>query len=110
MAYCADKGIHVSGYSPLGSGRVPVGDDETLAAIAADKGRSIQQVLLQWGVRKGWSVLPKSVNSERIEANAALDGWELTDEEIARIDAITGRAKVCGDSWLPVKVFFGDDE
>lgn len=55
-------------------------------------------------------MLPKSVTKERIESNWELDGWELTEEEIAKIDGITERFKVCRDAWLPVKVFFGDDE
>jgi len=50
------------------------------------------------------------VNKERIESNFELDGWELTSEEIAKLDAIPDRMKVCGDAWLPIKVFFGDDE
>ena len=61
-------------------------------------------------LKKGWSVLPKSVTKSRIEGNFELDGWDLTDEEVAKIDAIPDRFKVCGDSWLPVKIFFGDDE
>ena len=84
--------------------------DATIAAIAQAKNRSVQQVLLMWGVKKGWSVLPKSINPARVKANFDLDGWDLTDEEMAQIDGIEGRFKVCGDSWLPIKVFFGDDE
>ncbi|KAH8895849.1 Aldo/keto reductase [Thozetella sp. PMI_491] len=110
VAYNAAKGIHSSGYSPLGSANSPLYDNETLLSIAKEKGRSPQQVLLAWGVQKGWSVLPKSVTKERIEANWDLDGWELTEDEVAKIDGITERFKVCGDAWLPVKVFFGDDE
>lgn len=110
VAYCASKGIHCSGYSPLGSSDSPLYKNQTIADIAKAKNRSVQQVLLMWGVQKGWSVLPKSVNPERVKANFDLDGWALTDEEIAKIDAIPDRFKVCGDSWLPIKVFFGDDE
>lgn len=69
-------------------------------------------MLLQWGLRKGWSVIPKSVTPARIEANRGLDGWELTDEEVKGIDAIEERFKVCDGLFLPtgVTVFFGDDE
>jgi glycerol 2-dehydrogenase (NADP+) len=106
-----EKGIHPSAYSPLGSSRgSSLSQHPVLTAIAKEKGRSVQQVLLMWGLQKGWSVLPKSVTPERIDANFDLDGWSLTDEEVARIDGIQDRFKVCGDSWLPVKVFFGDDE
>lgn len=110
VAYCASKGIHCSGYSPLGSSNSPLYSNETLKSIAEAKSRSIAQVILLWGIKKGWSVLPKSVNPDRVKANFDLDGWDLTDEEVAKIDGVKDRFKVCGDSWLPVKVFFGDDE
>lgn len=110
IAYCAEKGIHCSGYSPLGSSDSPLYKNETIAEIAKAKKRSVQQVMLMWGIKKGWSVLPKSVNPDRVKANFDLDGWDLTDEEVAKIDGIPDRFKVCGDAWLPVKVFFGDDE
>lgn len=77
----------------------------------ADKlGKTPQRVLLAWGIQKGWSVIPKSVNLDRVEKNFGLDGWELSSEQIAELDGLKDRFKVCGDGWLPVKVFFGDDE
>ncbi|KAL1879676.1 hypothetical protein VTK73DRAFT_6851 [Phialemonium thermophilum] len=108
--YCTSKGIHLSGYSPLGSAGSPLYSNETLNSIAKEKGRTVQQILLAWGIQKGWSVLPKSVNKSRIEANWQLDGWELSEEDIKKIDSIKERFKVCDDAWLPIKVFFGDDE
>jgi len=110
VAYNTSKGIHTTGYSCLGSTNSPLASDATLAGIAKEKGRTTAQVLLAWGIQKGWSVIPKSVNKDRIESNFELDGWSLTDEEIKKLDGIKARMKVCGDSWLPIKVFFGDDE
>lgn len=63
-----------------------------------------------WGLQRGTSVIPKSVTPSRIEANYQLDGWSLTDEEMEALNSRPDRFKVCGDAWLPVKVFFGDDE
>lgn len=65
---------------------------------------------LMWGLQRGTSVIPKSVSAGRIEANFALDGWELTADEMNQLSNLKDRFKVCGDAWLPVKVFFGDDE
>jgi len=110
VAYNASKGIHSTGYSCLGSTDSPLYTNEKLLSIAKAKGKSPQQVLLLWGLQKGWSVIPKSVTPKRIDGNFELDGWELTDEEIKEIDAIPERFKVCRDNWLPVQVFFGDDE
>lgn len=100
----------MTGYSPLGSNDSPLYTNQILLDIAKAKGKTPQQVLLAWGIQKGWSVVPKSVTKSRIEGNFELDGWELTDDEIKRLDSIKERFKVCGDDWLPVKVFFGDDE
>jgi len=110
VAYNTSKGIHSTGYSCLGSTNSPLYKDPTLLDLAKEKGKTPQQVLLAWGIQKGWSVIPKSVNAERIEKNFELDGWNLTDEEVKKLDGLKDRFKVCGDDWLPVKVFFGDDE
>jgi len=110
VEYNTSKGIHSTGYSCLGSTDSPLYKDQTLLSLAEAKGKSPQQCLLAWGLQKGWSVIPKSVTKERIEKNFELDGWELTDEEVKKLDGLKDRFKVCGDAWLPVKVFFGDDE
>ncbi|KAJ5301993.1 hypothetical protein PENANT_c057G06727 [Penicillium antarcticum] len=110
VAYNTSKGIHSTGYSCLGSTDSPLYKDPTLLKIAENKGKTPQQVLLVWGITKGWSVIPKSVNKARIEGNLDINGWELTAEEVNQLDNLKDRFKVCGDAWLPVKVFFGDDE
>jgi len=110
VAFEESKGIHTTAYSPLGSTNSPLYKNETLLAVAKEKGRTPQQVLLMWGLQKGFSILPKSVTKSRIEANFELDGWNLTDEEMEKISGIKDRFKVCTDDWLPIRVFFGDDE
>jgi glycerol 2-dehydrogenase (NADP+) len=70
----------------------------------------VQQILLKWGLQRGSSVIPKSVTASRIEGNFELDGWELSEEEMTKLSGLPERFKVCGDAWLPVQVFFGDDE
>ncbi|KAG9254448.1 NADP-dependent oxidoreductase domain-containing protein [Emericellopsis atlantica] len=110
VAYNTSKGIHSTGYSCLGSLDSPLYTNDKILGIAEAKGKTPQQVLLMWGLTKGWSVIPKSVTPKRVEANWQLDGWGLTDEEVKAIDSIPDRFKVCDDKWLPVQVFFGDDE
>lgn len=110
VAYLKEKGVHATAYSCLGSTDSPLYKNKTLLDIAEQKGKTVQQVLLVWGLTKGWSVIPKSVTKERIEKNFEIDGIEMTQEEVDRIDSMPERFKVCGDGWLPVKVFFGDDE
>lgn len=108
VEFCTSKGIHCTGYSCLGSQDSPFYKDERLLQVAGAKNKTPQQVLLMWGLQKGWSVIPKSVNPDRIKANFQLDGWELTDDEVKVIDGIAdavGPYKVCDDEWLPIRVF-----
>lgn len=104
VAYNTSKGIHTEGYSCLGSAHLGLSRNKILVDIANGKGKTPQQVLLQWALQKGWSVVPKSVTPSRIESNLDLDGWELTDEEMEMLDGIETRFKVVGDGFLPKKV------
>jgi len=110
LDYCKEKGIHCTAYSCLGSTDSPLYKNKELIKLAEKKGKTVQQVLLMWGLQRGTSVIPKSVTASRIEKNFELDGWELDSEELTQINGMKERFKVCGDAWLPVKVFFGDDE
>ncbi|EWC48946.1 hypothetical protein DRE_00251 [Drechslerella stenobrocha 248] len=107
---CAEKGIHCTAYSVLGSTNSPLVKDQTLAGIAAKHGRSIQQVLLAWGLHHGYSVIPKSVTPARIEANFQVDGLVLEEDDIKALDVLPDRFKVCGDDWLPHKIFLDRDD
>jgi len=110
IAYCESKGIHCTAYSCLGSTNSPLSSDKTLSGIAEKHGKTTAQVLLMWGIQRGTSVIPKSVTDSRIVNNFELDGWELSVDELKQLSSLPDRFKVCGDGWLPVKVFFGDDE
>lgn len=85
LAEHSKRGIVVEGYSPFkGSDlRHPV-----LAAVAARHGVSPAQVVLRWHVQHGIVVIPKSEHQDRIAANLDVFGFELTDEEMARLDAL----------------------
>ena len=109
VSYCRTNNIHCTAYSCLGSTNSPLYKDPTLLLIGDKRNKTPQQVLLMWGIQKGWSVIPKSVSNERIEVNFGLDGWELSPQEIKDIDRVEAQFKVCKDDWLPVKVFFKED-
>jgi L-glyceraldehyde reductase len=72
LAWHKEKNIHITAYSPLGNnvyGKARVIDDEAVNAVAKEAGKSVAQVLIAWAVQRGTSVVPKSVNKERIESN-----------------------------------------
>jgi 2,5-diketo-D-gluconate reductase A len=83
---CARYGIAAEAYSPLGTGR-HLGD-ATVAEVAARAGRTPAQVLVRWGLQRGFIVLPKSTHKERIEENGALFDFALPDEDMTALDAL----------------------
>ena len=67
-------------------------DDPTIAGIAEAHGATPAQVMLRWQLQRGRQVIPKSVNPERIRENLDVFGFELTDDELGKLDALdTGK-------------------
>lgn len=112
LEVCRSKDIHVTAYCPLGStgSRLMAGDEPILNKISEAKGKTHAQVLLRWGIQRGTSVVPKSITPSRIESNLEVQGWELSSEEMEELSSLEDRFKVCGDGFLPIRVFFDDDE
>ncbi|MEK6342927.1 MAG: aldo/keto reductase [Curtobacterium sp.] len=83
MAFHAEHGIVTEAWSPLGRGRLV--DEPVLTAIAEAHGVTVAQVLVRWNVQQGVAVLPKSVTPDRIRSNIDVDGFELTEDDLAAI-------------------------
>ena len=83
---CAELGVAVEAYSPLGQGA----DLEADAVLAAARrlGVSPAQVVLGWHLRSGRVAIPKSVHADRMRENLAAGELQLTDDELAAIDAL----------------------
>jgi len=73
--WCRDHGVQVEAYAPLVKGHRM--GHPILVSIAARHARTPAQVLLRWGLERGFVVLPKSVRPERIRENAALYDFAL---------------------------------
>ena len=90
---CEERGVALEAYSPLGTGRHL--SDRRVRQIAERVGRTPAQVLLRWCVQRDLVVIPKSTHRERIEANAQIFDFALSDEDMAALDALdeTGGAE-----------------
>ena len=83
-AFCAEHGIAVTAWSPLGRGGVL--NDPTILEMAQAIGKSAAQVVLRWHLQKDTLIIPKSVTPNRIEENAQIYDFELTH---AQMDQLT---------------------
>jgi 2,5-diketo-D-gluconate reductase A len=94
-AYHAEHGIATEAWSPLAQGELL--SDETIAAVAADHGRTPAQVILRWHLQLGNVVIPKSVTPERIRENFELFDFELGEDEMSAIGALDSGARIGPD-------------
>jgi 2,5-diketo-D-gluconate reductase A len=85
---CEKHEVAVEAYSPLGTGRHL--SDRTVNAVAQRVGRSAAQVLLRWALQHDLIVLPKSTHRERIEENAQIFDFVLSDQDMADLDGCDG--------------------
>ncbi|XP_004509601.1 NADPH-dependent aldo-keto reductase, chloroplastic-like [Cicer arietinum] len=91
--FCNSKGVHLSGYSPLGSpGTTGFKSDvlkhPVLNMIAEKLGKTPAQVALRWGLQKGHSVLPKSTHETRVKENFDVFGWSIPEDLFAKFSEI----------------------
>jgi 2,5-diketo-D-gluconate reductase A len=82
----AEHDIATEAWSPLAKSR-RLGD-EPITAIAAAHGKSSAQTILRWHIQLGNIVFPKSVTPERIRENIDIFDFELTAEEMTRIERL----------------------
>ena len=90
IPYIHSLGIVVQGWYPLG-GRGYTAEllgNEVISEIAAAHGKSSAQVILRWNLQKGVVVIPGSSNPDHIQENTELFDFELTEEEMGRINAL----------------------
>ena len=83
---CEERGVAIEAYSPLGTGR-HLGD-RRVREIADRLGRTAAQVLIRWCLERDLVVLPKSTHRERIEENAGVYDFSLSEADMASLDAL----------------------
>lgn len=96
--YCSNKGIHLTGFSPLGSGdrsdamkqdnEPNMLQNDTITSIASKHNASPGQVLINWSANRGTAVIPKSTNEGRIKENLAAASVNFDKEDLKDLAAM----------------------
>lgn len=81
-----ERGTVVTAWSPLMQGKFQ--DEPAFAEIAEGYGKTAAQVVLRWALQRGVIIIPKSVHEHRIRENIDLFDFELSQEDMQRIDAL----------------------
>ncbi len=89
LDFCNEHGIALVAYSPLTKGERL--RDPQLVEIARSYDKTPAQILIRWCLQHGIGVIPKSTNAERIRENAAVYDFEISAEDMCRLDAFDER-------------------
>lgn len=81
-----EHGIVTQAWSPLGRGTILA--NPVLKQIGDHHHKSPAQVVLRWHLQSGVAFIPKSVHQARIEQNMDIYDFELTADEMAKIDTL----------------------
>jgi diketogulonate reductase-like aldo/keto reductase len=96
--YCRARNIWPEAWFPLGgpavtlSGKATPGkrllEDELLISLGEKYGKSTAQIVLRWHCQSDIIAIPKSAKPHRIRENIDIFDFELSDEDMAAIDAL----------------------
>ncbi|AVM07764.1 aldo/keto reductase [Bacillus sp. NEAU-CP5] len=95
LAFCTEQGIQLEAWSPLMQGQLL--DHPVLQEIAEKYGKSAAQVILRWDLQNGVITIPKSTKKHRIEENANVFDFELSADDMKRIDDLNENLRVGPD-------------
>ncbi|XP_021378513.1 aldose reductase-like isoform X2 [Mizuhopecten yessoensis] len=103
LQFCKSKGIVVVAYSPLGSADRPWAkpddpkllEEPKIVKIAAQYNKSPGQVLLRWGIQRGYIIIPKSVSATRQKQNFEVFDFTLNDDDMKVIHETNRNFRVC---------------
>ncbi|SEB99217.1 aldo/keto reductase [Paenibacillus sp. GP183] len=79
-------------WGPLGQGNKALLENPELKKIAHHHHKTVAQVILRWHLQRGIIIIPKSSNPKRIKENSQLFDFELTSEDMEKINQLnTGK-------------------
>ena len=94
--FCKENDIQVEAWSPLMAGNGLL-ENETLKEIAKKYNKTAAQVVLRWDLQSQVVTIPKSTNEKRLIENIDVFDFNLSDDDIAKIDSLNKDLRVGPD-------------
>ena len=95
LEFCKAEGIQMEAWSPLKQGELL--SEPTIVEIAEKHGKSPAQVILRWDLQNGVVTIPKSIKEHRIVENADVFNFELSAEDMDRLNSLNKDERVGPD-------------
>ena len=94
-SFCIKEKIHLTGYCPLARGTRF--NNPILCRVAEETNKSAAQVMIRWALQSGHTVIPKSARPQRIEENADVFDFKLTEDQMKMLDELEEGLRFCPD-------------
>lgn len=88
--YMKKNGAQIMSWGPFAEGKNDYFQNPVLKEIGAKHGKSVAQTALRFLIQSDVVVIPKSTHKERMEENFNVFDFELTEDEMAKIEALDG--------------------
>jgi diketogulonate reductase-like aldo/keto reductase len=95
LEFCESNSIKLEAYSPIARGEKL--KDEKLKMLSSKYDKTPAQMMLRWEIQHGIIVIPKSAHKERIEENANIFDFEISDDDMESIDSFNENFRTCWD-------------
>jgi len=92
--FCKPKGIQVEAWSPLMQGNL---SHPVLTELANKYGKTPAQIILRWDLQNEVVIIPKSVHESRINENANVFDFELSSDDMGKIDSMNQNKRFGSD-------------
>lgn len=93
--YLEAQNIYMESWSPFMNAQIL--NDETLNEIGKEVNKTAAQVIIKWNMQHNVVVIPKSVTSSRIEENIDVFDFELSADQMKRIDDLNKDQRIGPD-------------
>ena len=93
--FCKSEGIQLEAWSPLKQGELL--NEPVIAEIGQKYQKSAAQVILRWDLQNEVVTIPKSIKEHRIIENATIFDFELSSEDMERINSLNKNERIGSD-------------
>lgn len=95
--FLEENKVQIQSWGPFAEGKNNIFQNELLSTIAHKYDKTVAQVVLRWLIQRNVIAIPKSVRKERMAENFNIFDFELTKEDVQKIQALDTNASLFFD-------------
>ncbi|MBU3201095.1 aldo/keto reductase [Clostridium estertheticum] len=102
--YMEKYGTQIEAWAPFAEGKNDFFNNPVLKEVGAKYGKSVGQTALRFLIRSGVVVIPKSTHKERMIENISVFDFELSDNDMKKIEALDTKESLFFSHYDPATV------